>query len=176
MKRGQAAVMDALILMMICSAAATLLLYVGSLYGSNSNRQMIAIYNYEYSNTALLSLRYVLDGNTEPFWETLKVMLDSSDPHIHAVQIVRDYLQGPASNVFQTLTDASPGKLVLQFEGQSRVFYCHNPGFISCESGMPEAWPGALYFEENTFTTYAVSTTLKDMNGEDWLVTMKMFF
>jgi len=175
MKRGQAAVMDALILMMICSAAATLLLYVGSLYGSNSNRQMIAIYNYEYSNTALLSLRYVLDINSEPFWENLKVMLDSSDPQISAVQIVNDYMQGPASNVFQTLTEASPGKLVLQFEGP-RVFFCHNPEFISCDSGMPETWPGALYFEENTFTTYAVSTTLKDKNREDWLVTMKMFF
>jgi len=166
MKRAQAAVMDALVLMMICSAAATLLLYVTSIYGSNSNRQIMAVYDYEYANTALLSLRYVDDNDGNSFWGSLKTVLTETDAHM----AMEKYFSQNATTIFSKLMDSSPGDLILQFEGR-RDFYCLGRANIAiCVVGKPES------FEDKSFSTYAVATAVKDLDGETWTFSMKIFF
>lgn len=69
MNKGQGAVTDALFFMLICSISATLMLYVSSIYGQSINQQISAIYNYEYTGNALVSLK---SAENYGFWNGLR--------------------------------------------------------------------------------------------------------
>ena len=181
MKRGQSAVLDALVLLMICSATATLLLYVVTLYGSNTNKQVMGIYNYEYANTALLALRHVTDDSEIKFWQVLKDEnhLASVDP----LTSIREYFQqnGDANEIFNRLTNSAPGTLLLHFRRADGIasIYCYNlAGFITCQQSDPvakDAYDTSKPIDK-PFSSYAVATAIRDVKEYDWDVFVKIYF
>ena len=116
--RGQAAVMDSMMFLLIASGAATLLLYVSSIYGSSTNQQIIAMYNYEFGSDALASLHYAKDADGKYFWKELKTKLADSET------ATKTYLNDKVAALWQKLKDASPSQCpFLCFEtasGQTR--------------------------------------------------------
>ena len=100
--KGQAAIMDALIFMLIASSAATLLLFVTTLYSSSTNDQIMTIYNYEYAGNALIALHYAKDTEGRWFWNELKAKLEYSPDD------VEDYLDGDASAIWGKVVESSP--------------------------------------------------------------------
>jgi hypothetical protein len=101
--KGQAAIMDALIFMLIASGAATLLLFVSSVYSSSTNDQIMTIYNYEYAGNALIALHYAKDSENRWFWNELKAKLLTGD-----YQELEDYFSGDAKMVWKNITNSSP--------------------------------------------------------------------
>jgi len=102
--KGQAAIMDALIFMLIASGAATLLLFVTGLYASSTNGQIATIYNYEYAGNALIALHYAQDSQGRWFWNELKGMVEGSDSQNE----INDYFTGYAKQVWENITSSSP--------------------------------------------------------------------
>lgn len=112
--RGQAAIMDALIFMLVASGAATLLLFVAGIYSSSTNTQITTIYNYEYGGNALIALHYAKDEQGKWFWNELKnKLLSSSQADVEA------YLTGNAKYIWQNITASSPAgqNTTLCFQG-----------------------------------------------------------
>ena len=112
--KGQAAIMDALIFMLVASGAATLLLFVAGIYSSSTNTQITTIYNYEYGGNALIALHYAKDEQGKWFWNELKNKLLSSSQ-----ADVEDYLNGDAKYIWQNITASSPAgqNTALCFQG-----------------------------------------------------------
>lgn len=100
--RGQGAIMDALLFMMIASAAAGLMIYTTSLYGASSNEQVASIYNYDYSANALIALHYAKDSGGVWFWSEFKNQIKAGT----AV----NYLSGSASGIWNSLSSSSPSR------------------------------------------------------------------
>ncbi len=163
--KAQAAIMDALFFMFICASAAALLYFTAGLYGSNSNQQMTALYNYDYLKTAMLSLHYAKDDNGEWFFNELGKKLGSSDP----VTSVEDYLSGGASNVWSNITASAPAKkTALHFVSETGTdFYCYNDvlGSVQCDNSFTK---GSV--------VYAYSVKLEDSNGDDWTVGLELHY
>lgn len=101
--KGQAAIMDALIFMLIAAGASTLLLFVSSLYASSSNVQIMAMYNYEYGGNALIALHYAKDDKGRWFWNEIKNLVEKYDS-----KGIDDYLNGHAEMVWKNVTYSSP--------------------------------------------------------------------
>jgi hypothetical protein len=158
--KGQAAVTDALIFMLICSGAATLLTYVAGLYGTSTNTQMLTIYNYDFAGTALVSMHYAEDDNDDRFWLKLKEKLTDVTSLNH--DPVLDYLQGPAyTNVLEKLEQSSPTpNTYLCFEKQgTSINFCYSPaGAVETRYGF----------------THAVDT--KDNDEDKWSVVLKLYY
>ena len=100
--RGQGAIMDAMLFMLIASAGAGLLIYTTSLFGTNTNKEIIAVYNYEYMSNALIALHYAKDNDGQWFWNSLKDHIESGD--------AAAYFSGPAKDVWASLNESSPSK------------------------------------------------------------------
>ena len=120
--KGQAAIMDALIFMLIASGAATLLLFVSSMYSSSTNDQIMTIYNYEYAGNALIALHYAKDSEDRWFWNELKAKLLTGD-----YQELADYFEGDAEMVWKNITHSSPagGNTFMCFEGAGLARDCY---------------------------------------------------
>ena len=133
--KGQAAVMDALIFMLIASGAATLLLFVSGLYSSSTNNQMTTIYNYEYGGNALIALHYAKDIQGKWFWNELKNKLNED----YADGIVLSYLQGDASGIWAKVIESSPaGKnTFLCFSGAVNFCCGARQDSFDCASDVP---------------------------------------
>ena len=117
--RGQGAILDALLFMVIASGAATLMIFVSGLYASSTNGQLMTIYNYEYAGNALIALHYAKDDQANWFWIQLRDKLASDTPR----DDIDSYLSqgGGANSVWTKLTSSSPaGKnTYLCFEGSA---------------------------------------------------------
>jgi len=112
--RGQAAIMDALIFMLVASGAATLLLFVAGIYSSSTTTQINTIYNYEYGGNALIALHYAKDEQGKWFWNELEKKLTTTNQ-----ADIEAYLDGDARFVWQNITASSPAgqNTKLCFEG-----------------------------------------------------------
>jgi len=107
--KGQAAVMDALFFMMICSVAATLLFYVSSIYGQSIDQQVSAIYNFEYTGNALIALQ---GADNYDFWNELKKKVLNKGGS-EAKKHIKDNI-----NIWDTLEKSSPSNInFLCFQG-----------------------------------------------------------
>ena len=104
--KGQAAVMDGLIFMLIASGAATLLLFTSSLYATSTNSQIVSIYNQEYGGNALVALHYAKDYKGGWFWNELRGRLDAGASQTDLSYYLSDASQ--AKQVFENLTYSSP--------------------------------------------------------------------
>ena len=158
-KKGQAAVTDALIFMMICSGAASLLAYVAGLYGTSTNEQMLTIYNYEFAGTALVSLHYAEDDDGHRFMVKVKEKLakvTASDP-----TPITDYLDGLAhDSVWDKLYKASP---------TATITLCFKSG-TGNEICYPSAGSSMI---QRIFTS---SVSLKDDNNKQWTMAIKLYY
>lgn len=123
MNKGQGAIVDALFFMLICSASATLLFYVSSIYGQSVNQQVSAIYNYEYTGNALVSLR-AADSYT--FWNGLReIVLDGTEEEMI------DYID--ESGVWEEVNRSSPSEY---------AFLCFEGTGCGVEQCYPESYDG----------------------------------
>lgn len=157
-KKGQAAMMDAIFFMTVCAGASTLLFYTSGLYGSNTNKQIITIYNFEYAGTALVSLHYAKDLNGDWFWNVLEGKL-ASDP-INSVNTYFSDVSGPAKDVWKAVKDSSPTQDVfLCFEGRPNFCYPNTPG--------------PAYGKR---TAYTSSVKLIDSHNNAWTVILKLYY
>ncbi len=123
--KGQGAVLDALLFMVIASGAATLMIFVSGLYASSTNDQIMTIYNYEYAGNALIALHYAKDSQDNWFWSELKDKLASDTPK----EDVEAYLgpEGNAESIWMTLNSSSPagGKTFLCFDREGINLLCY---------------------------------------------------
>jgi len=112
--KGQAAIMDALIFMLVASGAATLLLFVAGIYSSSTSTQINTIYNYEYGGNALIALHYAKDEQGRWFWNELEGKLTAASQ-----ADVEAYMNGDARFIWQNITSSSPAgqNTTLCFEG-----------------------------------------------------------
>lgn len=175
MNRGQAAVVDALFFMIICSVAATFMFYVSSLYGQSLNQEVSALYNYEFTGNALLSL---MNANNQEFWLNLTNKLDQGS--VKASEF-RELVN--KSGVWPDVMNASPSDYTfLCVEGSgcasftptlSDVCYPHN---YTMESPCPSSCNGcecsATAFSTEEFTAYTRSTAI----FEDCRAYMKVYY
>lgn len=142
--KGQAAIMDAFIFMLICSGAATLLLFVSSLYASSTNGQILTIYNYEYAGNALIALHYAKDSDGRWFWNELKTKLIGGDP-----AVITNYFEGgPASYVWKNIIESSPA-------GPDSTFLCFE-GAVLPDSCYPFDKEADVALEKSTVHTSSV--------------------
>jgi len=119
--RGQAAIMDALIFMLIASGASALLLFAAGIYSSSTNTQINTIYNYEYAGNALIALHYAKDEKGNWFWNELEKKLLSTDQ-----TVIKAYMDGDAHLIWQNVTASSPaGETRLCFEGAGLINPCY---------------------------------------------------
>lgn len=103
MKKGQAAIMDALLFMLVSAGASALLIYVSALYGASTNDQVSAMYNYEYAGNALVALHYAQDKDGDWFWNEVREILNGNDPND-----VKNYISN--SGVWNYIIDSSPAR------------------------------------------------------------------
>jgi hypothetical protein len=94
--------MDALLFMLIASAGAGLLIYTTSLFGTNTNREITAIYNYEYMSNAFIALHYAKDSDGLWFWNELPNRIEAGD--------AQGYIEGNNENIWRLVQDSSPAK------------------------------------------------------------------
>lgn len=102
MKKGQAAIMDALLFMLVSAGASALLIYVSSLYGASTNDQVSAMYNYEYAGNALIALHYAQDNDGKWFWNEVKERLNERPDEVEG------YIDD--SGVWDSIVDSSPAR------------------------------------------------------------------
>jgi len=150
--KGQAAIMDALIFMLLASGAATLLFFASSLYASSTNSQLTSIYNNEYANNAMIALHYAQDTRGMWFWNEIRGIADTQDA-------VETYLNGYAREVWTNITSSSPAgeRTFLCFEG-SIVPYCCGGSTGSVDCHLDRTPSG---YERRT--TYTSSVRISDV-------------
>ncbi len=102
MNKGQSAIMDALFFMIICSVSATLLFYVSSLYGQSVDQEISAIYNFEYTGNALLSLMNVDDGE---FWRGVQEKVENNEDISDIRENISSYKNG---KIWEEVLNSSP--------------------------------------------------------------------
>lgn len=120
--------MDAFIFMLICSGAATLLLFISSLYASSTNGQILTIYNYEYAGNALIALHYAKDTDGKWFWNELKVKLRGNDADTSIAQYFDAAGGGAAADIWRNITESSPAgpdSTFLCFDGAGLLESCY---------------------------------------------------
>ena len=139
--------MDAFIFMLICSGAATLLLFVSSLYASSTNGQILTIYNYEYAGNALIALHYAKDSDGRWFWNELKAKLLGDDRDTAVIQYF-DATTGPAAAMWRNITESSPA-------GPDSTFLCFEGAGLS-DSCYPFGEEAAVMAEKSTIHTSSV--------------------
>lgn len=176
MNKGQAAIMDALFFMIICSISATLLFYVSSIYGQSINQEISALYNYEYTGGALLSLMNV---DNQDFWLGLENKLDQG---VVRSSDVRDYIEGykvDGEPLWPEVLNSSPsnytflcmkGGRCADFSGTSLGELCYPKNYSypvdlsSCPSSATTTGGKCVFkengFESGGFTSYTHSTSI----------------
>jgi hypothetical protein len=142
--KGQAAIMDALIFMMIVSGAASLLLFVSGLFATSTNNQLITIYNYEYGTNALIAMHYAKDMDGNWFWNELRHKLIMRES-------IKTYLDGKALSVYQNLTYSSPAG--------ANTFLCFNGAPTGLDGDCYPTNPNLLE-DAATMTVYASSVKI----------------
>jgi hypothetical protein len=125
--KGQAAVMDGLIFMLIASGAATLLLFVSGLYASSTNGQIASIYNSEYLGNALIALHYAKDTDGKWFWNELRTKLETKDK-----ATIEAYFNSAANQIWENITYSSPAgdRTFLCFDGLGLTDNCYPFGKV----------------------------------------------
>lgn len=154
--KGQAAVMDALFFMMICSVAATLLFYVSSIYGQSIDQQVSAIYNFEYTGNALVALQ---GADNYDFWNELKDKVLNEDG-----EKAREHINSNR-DIWNTLEESSPSNInFLCFKGTG----C---GDEFCYPAKVDEKEESFYFTGN----YVVYTSSVDI-GQGCQAIMKVYY
>lgn len=166
--RGQAAVMDALFFMLVCSGAAVLLYNVAAAYNTTTTKQVTALYNYEYAQTAIVALHYAKDSQSAWFWNRLRG--DLADRTTAGAHIVA-YLEGDGQVVWNKVIASSPAPYAfLCFESDdSQIKFC-----------VPST-AGASAKSENDLNTanrpaYTSAIRVTDTAGTQWAVTLKLYY
>ncbi len=143
--RGQGAILDALLFMVIASGAATLMIFVSGLYATSTNDQIMTIYNYEYAGNALIALHYAKDSQGNWFWNELKDKLASETPG----EDIEGYLGpgGDAESIWATLKSSSPAgdKTFLCFVGEGIDLPCYGgtePNSLTVYTSSVKITPG----------------------------------
>lgn len=163
--KGQAAIMDALIFMLIAAGAASLLLYISGLYNSSTNSQVISIYNYEYAGNALISLHYARDSDDHWVWLELKKKLAMSSPESEVI----DYLD--TTDIKAHITRSSPTSCTfLNFRRESTGEEIYYPE--SCDKATATFTPDEL----KDRPVYTSSVHTRDSMGDVWTVILKLYY
>ena len=163
--KGQASVVDALFFLMVCSSAASLMIYTSGLYGANNSRQMAMVYNFEYASNALVALHYTEDLSGNFFWNQLKEKLATG-----GTSDVNAYLNtGDGREIWDDLIDSSPsGKTVLVFKKGGKVYCIDELGDVKCINEI------AFDVENYPKTVFSSSVKLVDSNLQEWTVTLQL--
>ena len=166
-KKGQASVMDAFFFLMICSAAAALMIYTSGLYGANTSRQMAMVYNFEFASNTLVSLNYAVDsGGVNTFFDGLATALTGGRIG------VQNYLNAEGQNIFNKLTQISPAgeRTILYFEKGSD-FYCLKQGAsFDCLDDLPTD------FEISYPNVYTATIKIEDDNTDKWKFGLQLYY
>ena len=169
-RRGQSSIIDAFLFIMICSSAAVLMIYTAGLYGLNNSKQINMAYNYEFVSNALLSLHYAQDSHNSFFWDKLGEKLGCSTSPCDVKTNVQSYLGGDGGFVYGNLSAYSPSShFCLAFSGSYDFYCCSNPSSFSCSDDLPSDY-------DNFKTTFSSSSNLKTPEGDDWTVSLKLYY
>ena len=113
--RGQSAIMDGLIFLLVSSMASGLLIYVSGLYAESSNAQLNSAYSQEFASSAMIALHYAKDSKGNSFWNGLASAGSSG---------MDSYLENAGKDVWDSLKAKAPSKNVFFcFDGVSPL--CH---------------------------------------------------
>lgn len=173
--KGQAAIMDALIFMLVASAAGTLVIHISGIYGSSTTEQVSMIYNLEWVNNAVLALEYSQDNKGNWFWIELKTKLavTSGDPLIPEPQTtVRKYFQDVPTGAFLILDKvmtASPA-------GKGRTFLCFELGNIFCIDSLGSITNAVTGFETANRPAVTAGLSLTDTSNRDWKISLRLYY
>lgn len=161
-QRGQAAIMDALFFMTICSGAAVLLFSASASYNSNTNNQIASIYNYEYASTALISLQLVkytdTSGSVKWLWSEIGKALIADNPEAETDKVLKT-----PGGVWTALTGTSPTSNI------RLCFSSENGGFC-----IPGAASDSAFAKLKT--VYASTVNMKDFDGNKWTVSFSLYY
>lgn len=151
--------MDALFFMTVCSGAAVLLFSVSGAYNANTNKQITSMYNYEFANTALISLHYAkyadAGGSEKWFWIELCKKLAKDNPGDE----VKKFLE--SNGVWEDLKKMSPSP------STHLCFSSEDAGVSFC---VPDENPQLK-------TIYTALMNTKDSTGDrTWTVWLKLSY
>ncbi|MBI1973998.1 hypothetical protein HYS54_04245 [Candidatus Micrarchaeota archaeon] len=175
--KAQAAITDALIFMLVSSAAATLLLYVTGLYGSSSTKQLFFSYTNQFTQDSLVTLHYVTDSEGKRFWLEMKSRLDFEkldDPASNTDTVKRqlgDYLRANYDVVFRPLCSAAgvncdPAR-------ESSLSLCLKQTSSSGTTGLEVCFPPPVA-DLRGFSVFKSSVKFTDSRQRDWTASLQI--
>ncbi len=167
--KAQAAIVDALFLMFIASASASLLYFISQVYGSNTSQQFTAVYNYDYLRSAVLVYFNIKDEDGEWFIQGLKERLSSNDP----VNEVAYYFSGKGKAIKAFFDNSpSPNSTITFSSSSGDSFYCYknknpSPGTpeITCKQGEPGLSGKTVFTSSFTVKTSSASWKITLINS-----------
>ena len=173
MRKGQAAITDALIFMLIASAAASLLLYVSGLYGSSTTKQVYFAYSNQFVKDSLVTLHYLDDSSGNRFWLEMRRQMDNvhltGDRQNNDVQhALLAYLESNFFAVFDPLCKAAGARCDKNTD--SDVTLClETPGLKVCYPNYLAA------YDAGGKSVYSAFVNFIDPKQRRWSATLKIF-
>lgn len=160
--RAQAAILDSMMFMLMCSAAAALLFLTAGNYASTVNREISAIYGYEWMRASTIAIYYSKDEVGDWTLVRMRELLADADKSNPGKQgetgSFSDYFKnGPGGAVWEAFAAGAPS---------ANATLCFSKGGATlCPiRGAP---PDQYKFR----TMYTYSTVLPDKAGNAWTVT-----
>ena len=169
---GQAAVMDALFFMIVCSGAAVLLFSVAGAYNVNTNRQITTIYNYEFASNVLVSMHMIMyddisTGEKKRLWVDINKALAKDYPAY--LDEIKNILT--KSYFWKSLKETSPSPnpwLCFETLAVKASFCCfEKKGALMCDDSA-QIEPGK--------TVFSAAVGTRDSDGIRWTVTLKLIY
>ncbi len=160
--RAQAAILDSMMFMLMCSAAAALLFLTAGNYASTVNREISAIYSYEWMRAATIALYYSKDGSGDWTLVRMRELLADADKSNSSKQgdigSFSDYFKnGYGGVVWEALATGAPS-------ANATLCFSRGSATLCPIRGTP---PDPANFR----TMYTYSTVLPDRSGSAWTVT-----
>ncbi len=170
MNKGQSSIIDALLFLLICASAATLMFYTAGLYGENTTKQLGIVYNFEFAKSAMLALHYAQDESGNFFWiELSKKLTDisTSGDTTSTVNYLTDSSSG-AGKLIKTVLKKSPSsKTDIKITKGNTKIYCYiSYNSVSCGTSSPGY----------TGTVFTSKTELKDLRGNTWNFYIELYY
>lgn len=160
--RAQAAILDSMMFMLMCSAAAALLFLTAGNYASTVNREISAIYGYEWMRASTIAIYYSKDGAGDWTLVRMRELLadaDKSNPgkQAEAGSFSSYFANGAGKPVWEAFATNAPS---------ANATLCFSKGSATL---CPVR--GAPPDPEKFRTVYTYATVLPDKAGNAWTVT-----
>lgn len=152
--RAQAAILDSMMFMLMCSAAAALLFLTAGNYASTVNREISAIYSYEWMRASTIAIYYSKDGAGDWTLVELREKLAGTNPQ---ASIDAYFRLGGGVGVWEKFSSTAPS---------ANATLCFSKG-----SARLCPVRGAPPDPDKFRTVYTYATVLPDKDGNAWTVT-----